>query len=105
MEMNINTNGGSNHADQLRELVDKAEELLGSFGDDTSTGVRELRERVANTLRNSKARLGDVTAQVNKFASETVSKTDGYVRDNPWTAVGIAAAAGIVVGALVSRRI
>jgi ElaB/YqjD/DUF883 family membrane-anchored ribosome-binding protein len=30
--------------------------------------------------------------------------TDEYVRTNPWTAVGIAAAAGAIIGFLASRR-
>jgi ElaB/YqjD/DUF883 family membrane-anchored ribosome-binding protein len=33
-----------------------------------------------------------------------MSDGDLYVRDNPWQAVSIAAAAGLVVGVLVARR-
>jgi ElaB/YqjD/DUF883 family membrane-anchored ribosome-binding protein len=30
--------------------------------------------------------------------------TDDYVRDNPWQAIGVAAAIGFLVGLVVSRR-
>jgi ElaB/YqjD/DUF883 family membrane-anchored ribosome-binding protein len=30
--------------------------------------------------------------------------TDEYVRDNPWQAIGAAAAAGFLVGVLIGRR-
>ena len=29
--------------------------------------------------------------------------TDGYVRDNPWTAIGIGAGLGLLAGLLISR--
>ena len=32
------------------------------------------------------------------------AKADGYVRENPWTGVGIGAAVGLVLGVLLTRR-
>jgi ElaB/YqjD/DUF883 family membrane-anchored ribosome-binding protein len=37
-------------------------------------------------------------------AKQTAGITDGYVRANPWTALGGAAAAGLLVGILLARR-
>ena len=34
----------------------------------------------------------------------TVKATDEYVQENPWKAIGISAAIGVLVGALISRR-
>ncbi|MBF8043338.1 DUF883 family protein, partial [Klebsiella pneumoniae] len=31
-------------------------------------------------------------------------RADDYVRENPWTGVGIGAAVGLVLGVLLSRR-
>lgn len=105
MEYNVTPNGTAQPSDQLREMVGKAEELLGTLADDGKAGVGELRQRVKKTLQNAKAKLGDLQTQANGMADQAVTTTDDYVRDNPWTAVAIAAAAGVVLGALVSRRI
>jgi ElaB/YqjD/DUF883 family membrane-anchored ribosome-binding protein len=34
----------------------------------------------------------------------TAKATDVYVTENPWKAIGISAAVGVLVGALISRR-
>ncbi|WP_192937813.1 DUF883 family protein, partial [Klebsiella aerogenes] len=39
-----------------------------------------------------------------KQTRETAARADEYVRENPWTGVGIGAAVGLVVGVLLSRR-
>jgi ElaB/YqjD/DUF883 family membrane-anchored ribosome-binding protein len=31
-------------------------------------------------------------------------QADGYVHDSPWTAIGVAAAAGILIGFLAAKR-
>lgn len=35
---------------------------------------------------------------------EMAGRADDYVRDNPWTGVGIGAAVGVVLGVLLARR-
>jgi ElaB/YqjD/DUF883 family membrane-anchored ribosome-binding protein len=35
---------------------------------------------------------------------EQARAVDGYVREHPWQAVGVAALAGIVLGLLITRR-
>jgi len=31
-------------------------------------------------------------------------QVDGYVRDNPWTVIGVAAGVGLLLGLMMSRR-
>lgn len=106
MEQTINKNGygSAKPADQLRELVTKAEELLSTLGDSGDAALADLRGRVNATVLKAKTKLTDLQAQAQDMASHGVQSTDAYVRDNPWVSVGIAAAVGAVVGALVSRR-
>jgi ElaB/YqjD/DUF883 family membrane-anchored ribosome-binding protein len=35
---------------------------------------------------------------------EAAHKTNAYVHDNPWPSIGVAAAVGLLVGLLISRR-
>jgi ElaB/YqjD/DUF883 family membrane-anchored ribosome-binding protein len=37
-------------------------------------------------------------------AKDAGKVADNYVHDNPWTAIGIAAGVGVVLGMLISRR-
>jgi ElaB/YqjD/DUF883 family membrane-anchored ribosome-binding protein len=52
----------------------------------------------------ARAKLGDLQSTVQEGAKAAVDTTDAYVRTNPWTAVGIAAAVGAVIGFLAHRR-
>jgi ElaB/YqjD/DUF883 family membrane-anchored ribosome-binding protein len=49
---------------------------------------------------SAKAKLADVLQPVVHKARQA----DGYVHDSPWTAIGVAAAAGILIGFLVAKR-
>lgn len=101
----MNSNGNENSADQLREVVGRAEQLLGSIGASGDAAVAELRRRAKSTVRSAKERLNVAQGQARDLADDAVKSTDAYVQANPWTAIAIAAAVGVVVGALVSRRI
>jgi ElaB/YqjD/DUF883 family membrane-anchored ribosome-binding protein len=37
-------------------------------------------------------------------ATLAAKATDAYVRDNPWKAVGLGAAIGVVIGLLIARK-
>lgn len=105
MNMNIGKNGSTaSSTEQLNEIVGKAEELLKSLGDGGDTAVHELRERVGRTIRNARARLGTLEGRAEDMASQAVTSAQDYARANPWTVVAMAAAIGVAVGALVSRR-
>ena len=97
MDMNIGKNGASaSSAAQLNEIVGKAEELLKTLGDGGDAAVHELRDRVGRTIRTARARLSTLEGRAEDMASNA--------RANPWTVVAMAAAIGLAVGALVSRR-
>ncbi len=62
------------------------------------------RERIQESMRVAKdklARAEEVMVDKTKAAARA---TDDYVHDHPWGAVGIAAAVGLVMGMLISRR-
>ena len=43
------------------------------------------------------------TLAVDKYKQATTA-VDGYVSDNPWKAIGISAAIGVLIGFLAARR-
>ena len=52
-------------------------------------------------LRQAAAETGERAVDRAKAAARV---TDDYVRDNPWQALGAAAALGFLIGVLISRR-
>jgi len=76
----------------LRRLADDVAQLKTAF----MSGQREHLERFSHA---AKEQFGHAQDQ----AREKVHEMDTYVKENPWLAAGIAAAAGVVLGALLSK--
>lgn len=91
-------------ADELREVVARAEELMRSIGNAEEATVIQLRDRVANTVNLAKARLDSLRTKTRTTVTEAAQTTDAYVRENPWTAIAGGAVLGLIMGALITRR-
>jgi ElaB/YqjD/DUF883 family membrane-anchored ribosome-binding protein len=90
--------------DDLTAVIRDAEGLLRATAAQTGDRVQEIRVRAEESVRNAKARLAELEGQALERAREFAGDADQYVRGNPWQAVGIAAAVGLVLGLLMSRR-
>jgi ElaB/YqjD/DUF883 family membrane-anchored ribosome-binding protein len=105
MELNVNKNGAATAADQLSEIVAKAEDLLSRMSQAGDAPAAELRQRVQKTIDNAKGRLSQLQNQTQDVVNKSVKSTDEYVRSNPWTAIAVAAGVGALLGAMVGRRL
>jgi|TARA_E500000318_G_scaffold103105_1_gene107872 ElaB/YqjD/DUF883 family membrane-anchored ribosome-binding protein len=102
----------SARADQLKEdlrhLSETVEELVNATSKDASSEMRDLRERAERRLKDTRTRLEARGERFYEDTRETLSEQaaccDRYVHENPWTSIGIGAAAGLVVGMLLGRR-
>jgi ElaB/YqjD/DUF883 family membrane-anchored ribosome-binding protein len=90
--------------EDLRAVVADAEELLKATADQTGTRIAAARGKAEESLKAAKTRLDEQEAAVMAKTKAVAKATEDYVRDNPWKAVGIAAAAGLVLGILAKRR-
>jgi ElaB/YqjD/DUF883 family membrane-anchored ribosome-binding protein len=88
----------------FRLVVADAEELLRLTANQAGDKASELRSRVQDHLAGAKQKLAEAEASMRDHAGAAARATDDYVRDNPWTAVGIAAGVGVVIGMLIGRR-
>ena len=79
--------------DELRAVINDAEELLRATADQAGPKVQEARARAEESLRQAKERMLGAGHEL-----------DAKVRANPWAAVGIAAGAGLILGILLSRK-
>ena len=85
---------------ELHEVVGEAEALLKATASSTGEGSRELRAKVQASLDQARERLH----QLQEKAKAAGKATDEYVHTNPWQSIGIAVAAGVIVGLLISGR-
>lgn len=91
-------------ASDLRVVVADAEELLRATAGQMGEKAVVARERIEESLRIAKDKLARVEEAVIDKTKAAARATDDYVHDHPWGAVGIAAAVGLVIGMLISRR-
>lgn len=88
----------------LKVVVSDAEELLRATAGAAGEKVGELRERMSLRLRDAKERLIDAEAALIDKTKAAARATDDFVHDEPWKAVGVAAALGLALGVLIGRR-
>lgn len=91
--------------EELNRIVEQAEALLRSLGEQTGDAADAVRERVSETLQNARARLVATGAEAEKAAVTLADQTDDYVRRNPWQAVAVAALLGGVVAFLLTKTL
>lgn len=91
-------------ASDLRVVVADAEELLRVTAGQVGEKAVVARERIQESLRAAKDKLARAEEVVIDKTKAAARATDDYVHDHPWGAVGIAAAVGLVIGMLISRR-
>jgi ElaB/YqjD/DUF883 family membrane-anchored ribosome-binding protein len=88
----------------LKAVVVDAEELLRATKDAAGERVSAARARAEATIGKARAKLASIDDMVVERAKDAVKTTDDYVHEHPWNAVGMAAAAGLVVGILLARK-
>lgn len=88
----------------FRTLVDDTEELVRATTAQAGEKIADIRQRAMQAAHKVKPQLAQLQSTVTRQACSTATATEHYVRDNPWTAVGLSAIAGLVLGLLVARR-
>jgi ElaB/YqjD/DUF883 family membrane-anchored ribosome-binding protein len=77
----------------LRAVMVDAEELLKATAGQTGERIEKVRARAEQSVRNARERVQAAGQEVND-----------RVQENPWTAIGVAAAVGLVVGMMLGRK-
>ena len=89
--------------DDLKTVVNDAEDLLRATAGQAGDKMSATRARVEESVRAARKRMNEMQDDVLEQTKEMAEEADAYVRKNPWHAVGIAAAAGIIVGLMLRR--
>jgi len=88
----------------MRVVVADAEDLLKATAGQTGERIEKIRAKAEESLRTARNRMQIAGKAVQESATEAVQTVDDQVRKNPWTAVGIAAGVGLVLGIVLGRR-
>jgi ElaB/YqjD/DUF883 family membrane-anchored ribosome-binding protein len=71
--------------------------------DEGTTKLDDMKSKVGAQYDAAREKFGEIQSTVQDGAKYAMTTTDEYVRSNPWRAVGIAAAAGAIIGFLASQ--
>lgn len=88
----------------IKSAISDAEEMLSATADQAGDKVARLRERIKTRLADAKVRLMDAEELLVAKTKAAARATDEYVHESPWTAVGVAAGVGLLVGLIIGRR-
>jgi ElaB/YqjD/DUF883 family membrane-anchored ribosome-binding protein len=80
------------------------EDLTKALKDVDTPDISRVKAKVKIALAAAKSAVADTAIQLRGHAQQVGQRTDGFVRENPWQVIGIAAIVGLAVGILASRR-
>ena len=105
MEMQTdNLNEQQQLVSDMKSAIADAEDMLQATADQAGDKVATLRARIQERLNGAKLRLSEAEAALIAKTRAAARATDTYVHESPWTAVGIAAGVGLLVGLIIGRR-
>lgn len=88
----------------VKNVVSDTGELLGNVAASASEGVRAARSRLEDSLSQAKTSVFDAGMAVSDKACRASNATGEFIKANPWKMLGVAAAAGLLLGASLRRR-
>jgi len=104
MEINMEHVTSEKLMQDMRVVVTDAEDLLKATAGQTGERIEKIRAKAEESLRTARNRMQIAGKAAQESATEAVQSVDEQVRKNPWTAIGIAAGVGLVLGIVLGRR-
>lgn len=87
--------------ENFKGSTNKIAKEVGGMVDEAAS---KMKDYSAQTLQSAKATLAHAQTLVADNARQYAHRTDEFVHANPWKVLGVAAAAGVLIGFLLSRR-
>ena len=89
---------------ELKTFVADADGLLQQAKSLSGTAALAAREEFERRLSQARTQYAAARTVAVDHAHDYMDRTESYVRNEPWKAIGIAALAGAIVGVMLSRR-
>jgi ElaB/YqjD/DUF883 family membrane-anchored ribosome-binding protein len=94
----------SRMASDFRTMIADGEELMKAAASVSEESFAVARTKFEQKLKGAKAELAILSQPLLDRTRHTALAAHEYVRGNPWTAAGVAMAAGVLIGVLSARR-
>ena len=89
---------------EIEKLISEMQDLMARIGQPADPALARVCNTVTDAVDSARQALSSRGAQLQQRAYDTFDAGDSYVRARPWQMIGAAAAAGVILGLLVSRR-
>jgi ElaB/YqjD/DUF883 family membrane-anchored ribosome-binding protein len=97
-----------NHKDylvnDLKRIVGDADLLLREVANVTADELSATRQRFESRVHEARQRVDAAREVFTRKASHAAEASREYVRENPWTVIGVASLAGLLLAALLLTR-
>ena len=90
--------------EDFKKVIEDAEELLNATANDTGGKISAVRERAEKNLREARRKLNALEDDILVRTKAAARRTGRLVHENPWQAMAIAGAIGLMLGMLSGRR-
>ena len=90
--------------DEFRALIGSVEDVFSAAAGSPGEKLAELKGHAEANLMKAKATLTNMKRDAAGKARKIAADSDDYVHESPWTAVGFAAAIGLLLGVLIARK-
>ena len=107
MDANARTtplDGGQDTGHQLRHMVDEIDTYLRSAADSGDQKFNAVRDRLSQQVQEMRSQLDELNQATLERVKRAAQQADQSVQAHPYAAMGIAAATGLLIGFLASRR-
>jgi ElaB/YqjD/DUF883 family membrane-anchored ribosome-binding protein len=101
----LNDHPGDVANEEMRILISKVEDLLERLQTAADPELKRLREQTEEALDNAKAAVTESGAQWLDQAGDLAGRGGAYIRERPWTSMGIAALCVLAVGVWTGRAL
>ena len=91
-------------AQEFKNFVADMEDLIKASTSLTGDDLARAKANVYARVATARVFLEEIPGEISDRARDTVKVADGYVREQPWQAMGITAAVGLLIGFLLGRR-
>jgi len=89
---------------EMQAVIDEAENWLRSSSNATGEELRAAKAKFAAAVAAARHDLVELEQRVVEKTKHAAKATDEYVKENPWKAVGLGAAIGMICGLLIARK-
>ena len=85
-------------------VVADAEALVKATAHHGGEELAAVRAKAEDSLQNAQAKIAHLQAALQTQTRAAVKETEGYLRENPWLSLGVAAGFGLLFGLVGARR-